>query len=189
MSTPVDGPQKDPASRDPASRDLAGPAQNVEDLAQDVDDLGNQLARLQRVRERTVHQLGWRGADGLEMAAYRCVFAVIERGPMRSGALAEAVLADPSTVSRHVAQLVALGHLERRPDPADGRATVIAVTESGRSAASRMRQRRNERLATVIGEWPQHDRRELVRLITSLLDDYELRRGDLLAGTDLEPDS
>ncbi|WP_024795103.1 MarR family winged helix-turn-helix transcriptional regulator [Tomitella biformata] len=152
-----------------------------DNLAHDADDLGYQLGRLQRVRERTVHQLGWRGADGLEMAAYRCVFAVLELGPMRSGALAEAVLADPSTVSRHVAQLVALGHLERRPDPADGRATVIAATAAGRAAAGRMRARRNERLATVIGDWPRQDRQELVRLMTRLLDDYELRREDLLA--------
>lgn len=141
--------------------------------AQETDALANQLVRLQRLRERTMHQLSGRGVDGLELAAYRCVFVLLERGPMRSGALAEIVLADPSTVSRHVAQLVALGHLERRPDPADGRATVIAVTDAGRAAAGRMRERRNARLDQVVGDWDAADRKELVRLLTRLLDDYE----------------
>lgn len=155
-----------------------------EGMDRETNALGDQLSRLQRLRERTVQQLGARGVDGLEMAAYRCVFALLERGPMRSGALAEVLLADPSTVSRHVAQLVALGHLERRPDPDDGRATVIAVTGPGRAAAAGMRSRRNERLATVVGDWEPQDRTDLVRLLTRLLDDYELARESLLAKDD-----
>ena len=157
---------------------------HVEDLAAAADALGNQLDRLQRLRERTVQQLGVRGAEGIELAAYRCLYALVERGPMRSGNLAETVLSDPSTVSRHVAQLVALGHLERRPDPDDGRATVIAATEAGCHAANAMRARRNDRLATVVGDWVSEDRQELVHLLTRLLDDYEAHRADLLAVAD-----
>lgn len=151
------------------------------ELERSAGALGDQLSRLQRLRETTAAQLGGRGVDGLELAAYRCVFALMACGPMRSGALAEVVLSDPSTVSRHVAQLVALGHLERRPDPRDGRATVIGVTDAGRAAATAMRDRRNERLATVIENWDPADRQDLVRLLTRLLDDYDLRREDLLA--------
>lgn len=143
--------------------------------------LGYQLSRLQRVRDATAVQLGARGSDGLELAAYRCVFALLERGPMRSGELAEVVLADPSTVSRHVAQLVEMGHLERRADPRDGRAQVIDVTDAGRAAATAMRDKRNARIGAVIGDWDPADRQDLVRLLTKLLDDYEMRRVELLA--------
>lgn len=169
------GPVRDTAATTTAAADAG-------ELARSADALGNQLGRLQRVRERTVQQLGSRGVEGLDLAAYRCVYALLERGPMRSGALAEVVLSDPSTVSRHVAQLVALGHLERRPDPEDGRATVIAVTPAGREAAAGMRARRNERLAAVVGSWEPGERRDLVRLLTRLLDDYELHRDELVAG-------
>jgi DNA-binding MarR family transcriptional regulator len=41
---------------------------------------------------------------------------------------------DPSTVSRAVASLVAHGLVERQPDPADRRASVLAITPSGRAA-------------------------------------------------------
>ncbi|MDG3009318.1 MarR family transcriptional regulator [Rhodococcus sp. D2-41] len=138
-----------------------------------ADELANQLGRMQRVRERTMHQLGSRGPGGLDLAAFRCLFALIEQGPMRSGALAEAVLSDPSTVSRHVAQLVQLGHLERLADPEDGRASVIAVTQDGRRAAAEMRHRRNARFSQVIEHWSMEDRDALLRLLTQLIDDQE----------------
>ena len=50
-------------------------------------------------------------------------------GPHRSNALAEAVHSDPSTVSRQIAALVKVGYVERRPDPADGRACLLAATD------------------------------------------------------------
>ena len=48
---------------------------------------------------------------------------------MRAGALAECMQSDPSTVSRQVAALVKDGLLERRADPADGRASLLVLTE------------------------------------------------------------
>jgi DNA-binding MarR family transcriptional regulator len=41
---------------------------------------------------------------------------------------------DPSTISRAVAALVAAGLVERRADPSDGRASVLALTTAGREA-------------------------------------------------------
>ncbi|WP_307810717.1 MarR family winged helix-turn-helix transcriptional regulator [Tomitella cavernea] len=165
----------------PDQRSDAHGAMGTEDIPSCTDELGNQLARLHRMRERTMTQVGRFGADGLELAAYRCVFAVLQHGPMRSGELAETMLSDPSTVSRHVAQLVERGHLERQPDRDDRRASLIAVTESGRRAAERMRLRRNQRLGAVVGAWPESERVELARLLGKLLDGYELRRDEIVA--------
>lgn len=153
-----------------------------------TDELGNQLARLHRMRERTMNRMGRYGADGLELAAYRCVFAIIQHGPMRSSELSESVLSDPSTVSRHVAQLVERGHLERRPDPDDRRASLVAVTDSGRRAADRMRLRRNQRLGAVVGRWPEEERAELARLLNKLLDGYDAQRADIVSGSSAPPD-
>ncbi|WP_328850071.1 MarR family transcriptional regulator [Micromonospora globbae] len=41
---------------------------------------------------------------------------------------------DPSTVSRAIATLVSHGLVERRPDPSDKRAHVLALTPDGRTA-------------------------------------------------------
>jgi DNA-binding MarR family transcriptional regulator len=55
-------------------------------------------------------------------------------GPIRSTALAEALALSPSTVSRHVARLEQMGVVERLPDRADARASLVVLTESGRQA-------------------------------------------------------
>ena len=92
---------------------------------------------------------------------------------MRSSTLAEAMRADPSTVSRQVTQLVDRGHVERLPDPTDGRASVLAGTDSGRAAAGRIRALRNERLAMMLADWPTDDLEQFARLMDRFIDDYE----------------
>ena len=51
---------------------------------------------------------------------------LVKGGPQRSGALAEAVHSDPSTISRQVAHLVRLGLVERTADPEDREAREAA---------------------------------------------------------------
>jgi DNA-binding MarR family transcriptional regulator len=58
--------------------------------------------------------------------------AVAEHGPVRLGALADRMFLDKSTTSRVVATLVRKGYLSQGPDPADARASAIAVTKAGR---------------------------------------------------------
>lgn len=145
--------------------------EEVEPLA---DEIGNYLVRLQRVRDRTIAHA--KATDGIDPAAYACLFRLINDGPMRSGALAEAMYSDPSTVSRQVAQLVDRGHVERRADPTDGRASVLAVTDSGRAAAGRIRALRNEKLGWLLADWPLQDLQEFARLMDRFVSDYELAR-------------
>ena len=64
-------------------------------------------------------------SSGRRTSCSRCVH---NEGPMRAGALAECLQSDPSTVSRQVAALVKDGLLERRADPADGRASLLVLT-------------------------------------------------------------
>jgi len=58
--------------------------------------------------------------------------ALVERGPCRSQALAEALMLDKSTTTRVVDALVRKGYVERRTDPVDARALSLEVTVSGR---------------------------------------------------------
>ncbi|MFD4183793.1 MarR family winged helix-turn-helix transcriptional regulator, partial [Rhodococcus sp. NPDC058514] len=139
-----------------------------------ADELGNYLVRLQRVRDRTIAHA--KSTDGIDPAAYACLFRLLNGGPMRSGALAESMYTDPSTVSRQVAQLVERGHVQRQADPTDGRASVLAVTESGRAAAGRIRALRNERLGLMLGDWPVEDLKDFARLMDRFVGDYERMR-------------
>lgn len=132
-----------------------------------IADLMEVLARHLRIRDRLA-ATRWRAADDtVESAAYHCLF-LLNRAPARSGELAEALFSDPSTISRHVAQLVKLGYVRREADPRDGRATILVVTDSGAQRVADFRNRRAEELETMLADWDDGD----VETLTDLLGRY-----------------
>jgi len=60
---------------------------------------------------------------------------------------------DQSTVSRSVAALVSHGLVDRVPDPADKRASILAVTPAGRQALAEARDWFEGVLARALKEW------------------------------------
>ena len=115
-----------------------------------ADEIGSQLVRLVRLLERVQAQYQAEHPDAVERAAYHLLAHLVQDGPRRASALAEAVHSDPSTVSRQVAGLVQLGYVERTADPEDGRATLLAATDEGRRVFEENRQARNRSLAELL---------------------------------------
>lgn len=144
-----------------------------------IDTIALQLTRLQRIRDRVAAQL--RTKDGVDPAAFVILFRLTCDGPMRSGALAEAVHSDASTVSRQVAQLVERNLVERQADRADGRASVLAVTEHGRAVARQIAERRRENLTRVMAAWQPEDRLLFAGLLEQFVDDFERAKPAMLA--------
>ncbi len=127
------------------------------------DRIGLQLIRLIRLIERK--RVSKVGDSGVERAAYVLLARLVMDGPHRSNALAEAVHSDPSTVSRQIAALVRIGYVERRPDPADGRACLLAATAEGHRVFEANRDLRNREISTVTSDWDEADRERLVELM------------------------
>ena len=127
------------------------------------DRIGLQLIRLIRLIERK--RVSKVGDSGVERAAYVLLARLVIDGPHRSNALAEAVHSDPSTVSRQIAALVRIGYVERRPDPADGRACLLAATDEGHRVFEANRERRNRDISRVTSDWDEADRERLVELM------------------------
>ncbi|MBO0850808.1 MAG: MarR family transcriptional regulator [Pseudonocardia sp.] len=123
--------------------------------------------------ERVQARQAARAPDGLERAAYLLLVHLVKDGPRRLGALADAVHSDASTVSRQAATLVKLGLVERRADPDDGRASLLAATEHGVRVFQDKRQRRNELFDQLLADWTGEDRRMLGELLARFNDDYE----------------
>ena len=94
-------------------------------------------------------------------------------GPQRMGAIAAAVGSDPSTVSRQVSALVAAGLVERRADPVDGRAQLLATTPAGARRCADARHRRTRSFAQVFAGWPAESRLRLAELLGRLADDLQ----------------
>lgn len=137
-----------------------------------LDELFDAMARYVRLRDRAVHTT-FRTADGdVEVAAYKGLFHLIAR-PMRSRELADALNSDPSTASRHVAQLVGQGLVRREADPDDGRATLLVITTAGRTKVEAMREGRRQAFSTAMADWNSADLGDLVTLLNRFVDSVE----------------
>jgi DNA-binding MarR family transcriptional regulator len=139
------------------------------DRATAVRSLSEQLPRFMRL----VHALKTQVAknDNRDRAALVLLFPLVRLGPLRQGALAELVHADPSTVSRHVAALVEQGLVRRVADESDGRASRLHVTDAGHAALEALRRERENHLAHVTSGWETEELATLTTLFGRLLDD------------------
>jgi DNA-binding MarR family transcriptional regulator len=137
------------------------------EVLEDADRLGRAISRFVRVVTR-VKAGAPTDARGLDVASMRLLSALSENGPQRSNSLAEAVVSDPSTVSRQVANLVRLGMVSRQADEADRRAWVLAVTAAGAEALAQHYAQRESFLAGVIDPWTTEDRKRLPELLDRL---------------------
>ena len=143
-----------------ASPDTTSPPAPDGDLGLPQDlSLSDELARLSRVLH-AVKAVGVPGSgpEARERAAYVLLFPLTRMGPLRQGALADLVHADPSTVSRHVALLVERGLVRRVADEQDGRASRLVVTPAGEAVLDTMRQEREALLERVTAGWAPAER-------------------------------
>jgi len=135
-----------------------------------ADGIGMSIARLHRLLACVSSSSS---KAGMDRPTFMLLATLAEHGPRRSGALAEMVHSDPSTISRQVAQLVKAGLVERQVDRQDGRATVLAATERGLALLADMRGRRNAQIAQMITHWPDGDRARFAELFERFITDYE----------------
>jgi DNA-binding MarR family transcriptional regulator len=133
----------------------------------EVRTLSDQLPRFMRL----VHALKNQVASDRDRAALVLLHPLTRLGPLRQGALAELVHADPSTVSRHVAVLVERGLVRRVADESDGRASRLVVTDDGRAALEALRRERESHLERVTAGWSAADLACFTTLFGRLLDD------------------
>ena len=92
-------------------------------------------------------------------------------GDQRCSALAHQVGVDVSVASRQLAVLERLGYVERRPDPQDGRASLLSLTTAGAQALAAARDLRAEWSLTALAGWDESDARALSDLLDRLVTD------------------
>src|SRR4051812_5094625 len=123
-------------------------------MRQDVTtQLAEQLVRFVRLGARAKGMLNT-GELGAEFSALMLLFPLRYMGPMRVTDLAELKQADPSTISRQVAQLVKAGLARREGDPVDGRAARLAVTETRLAACDKLQHLPLGMLSGALSHWP-----------------------------------
>ena len=123
-------------------------------MADDLDRLIGELTRYMRLMHRAKALLS--GAEaGADPSALLLLPPLVHMGPLRVTDLAELKQADPSTVSRQAAQLVRGGLARKEPDPADGRASRLAVTAEGEAVCARLMGRRRALINDAVADWPE----------------------------------
>lgn len=132
--------------------------------------VGDAMMALGRQWAAVASQLSKVGIDKTSMTLLGALTSI---GPVRSNVLAEAVYSDPSTISRQVAALVRDGLIERRADPGDGRASLLAVTDKGRELLESRHRQRSCSLARMLAHWPDGDLEQFAELLERFVADHE----------------
>ncbi|MFF8030044.1 MULTISPECIES: MarR family winged helix-turn-helix transcriptional regulator [unclassified Streptomyces] len=104
----------------------------------------------------------------LESSAYGLLVRLDECGRQRATELAAYIGVGKATMSRQLRALEQLGLVAREPDPADGRAWLVALTQEGHDRVRRVREARRARYAGRLADWDPAEVTELARLLNQL---------------------
>jgi DNA-binding MarR family transcriptional regulator len=112
-------------------------------------EVGVLIRRIKRVigeRARAVH-------EDLQPASYLMLSWLVDEGPVRASSMVEKFNIDKGAVSRQLQHLADLGLVERTPDPADGRATLIVASDDARRRLADVAEHRRKWLDEQLGDW------------------------------------
>jgi len=109
-----------------------------------------------------------RVASTLSHQRLSALSVIVRTGPLRLGELAEREGSSAPGMSRIVAELEARGLVERRPDPEDGRSSLVATTAEGERMLLSSRAERADLVARLLAELPPADRAALEAAVPAL---------------------
>jgi DNA-binding MarR family transcriptional regulator len=108
--------------------------------------------------------------DTIDHSAHVALFVLRCSGALRLSDLAARMELDASTASRHIRALEQLGLVRRSPDPDDGRAFRVELTEQGIEQWETGARRRMELLSAAMDGWSEDDILTFERLMTRFAD-------------------
>ena len=112
-------------------------------------EIGVMVRRVRRVideRARSVH-------PDLQSSSYLMLGYLLDNGPLRASAMSTVFDIDKGAISRQVQHLIDLGLVERTPDPDDGRATLLSITDEATRRMQDVSAHRRKWLEEQLGDW------------------------------------
>jgi DNA-binding MarR family transcriptional regulator len=138
-----------------------------------VADVADHIIALLRSSHRTRARLLAAAAEDEKWSSNMVLKCIANEGPLRASALAEYLKSDPSTVSRQVAGLVKDGLLERRSDPDDGRASLLALTPKADAVVAEHDRVRLAQFAEMLAGWSDADLHRFAAMLSRFTAAYE----------------
>jgi DNA-binding MarR family transcriptional regulator len=137
------------------------------------DRLTGSVAQLVRTGRHVSARAATRLYGQLPSYGWAMLVPLQRDGDQRCSTLALQVGVDVSVASRQLAVLERLGYVERRPDPQDGRASLLRLTDAGAGALAAARVLRAEWSLTALSGWEESEARLLSDLLDRLVTDLE----------------
>lgn len=135
---------------------------------EDVDRLAEGIVRLRAEILRRRSRAGELPGAELTTPQALALRTIVRGGPLRMGALADAVGVSVATASRTVDALAARGLVRRESDPADARAVRACATAQGKRDYAARRHRFVRALESLMEELSEHERRQLAESLETL---------------------
>jgi DNA-binding MarR family transcriptional regulator len=101
----------------------------------------------------------------LDRSAYLLLHQISTHGSSGVKALADEFHLDISTVSRQAAALEQNGYVYRIPDPLDGRAFSLQITDLGKKELVECKQARLARVTEKLKDWSEEERQRFGQLL------------------------
>jgi DNA-binding MarR family transcriptional regulator len=142
-----------------------------------MNDIGAEIAEalgllLRRGTRAGLYQKLTEGiGEGVDELTYPVLSGLARTGPCSAAALADDVGLDRSGVSRYATRLEAVGLICREPDPADGRAVLLVLTERGCATVEVLRARLAEHIVASLSGWPCDEVTAFARSLRKFVDD------------------
>ncbi|KTR76333.1 transcriptional regulator [Microbacterium oxydans] len=152
----------------PGTAHTADDADTPEARAEAVRALEAEFGELITHFRRVITENANRVSPGLLPGAYKIFTTIARCEQVTVSALSERMLMDKGQVSRTVRELEDLGLIERTPDPADGRSSLLELTPLGTERLSAARLPQEGMLLRTLQEWSLADIGNLTRLLHAL---------------------
>ncbi|MFH9353858.1 MarR family winged helix-turn-helix transcriptional regulator [Kitasatospora sp. NPDC017646] len=136
-------------------------------------DIADALGPLLRPSTRTrLHaQLTEGLGKGVDDLTYPVLSGLARSSACSAAGLGREIGLDRTTVTRRADRLEQAGLLQRQPDPADGRATLLALTEQGHNIVSVTRQRLAAGIESSLATWPPADAQAFAHQLRRFVDE------------------
>lgn len=138
------------------------------DHDEQVERLEREVSLLLRRSRRVLRTLATQLHPDVDAGNYAVLVAIARSAPLRLVELAEEFGLDKSTMSRQVSALLQLGLVRRSPDPLDGRAFLLELSDDGRSRFEEVSRARHEDWRTRLESWSADDIATLADGLTRL---------------------
>ena len=126
------------------------------------------MGQLLRVGRQLSHRAAHELYGDLPSFGWAVLAPLEAEGELRLSALACSLGVDVSVASRQVAALERSGYVVRRPDPLDGRASLIGLSDEGTAALRRTRTVRGEWARAALADWTEEEAAQLSTLLERL---------------------